>query len=111
TNSETAFPALEDRSLERAGIMPAGGSRSPLYQCADGDVQLLIGGGMFLSTTTGLLDWAKEFGLQPQTVSDIDFSTWTPQRFMAGGPRFLAGVAGLRAVVRDPARAVTRPEG
>ncbi len=68
TNSETAFPALADRSLERSGIVPAGGSRSPLYHCADGYVQLLIGGGIFLSTTTGLLDWAREFGPLPPAV-------------------------------------------
>jgi benzylsuccinate CoA-transferase BbsE subunit len=110
TNSETAFPALADRSLERGGIVPAGASRSPLYECADGYVHLLIGGGMFLSTTTGLLDWAKEFGLQPRAVSDIDFSTWTPQRFMAGDPGFVAELSACEAAIGELITRLTRAE-
>jgi crotonobetainyl-CoA:carnitine CoA-transferase CaiB-like acyl-CoA transferase len=61
TNSETAFPALEGRSLARSGIVPAGLGRGSLYRCADGYVQLMIGGGMFLPTTLGLLDWLAEY--------------------------------------------------
>jgi crotonobetainyl-CoA:carnitine CoA-transferase CaiB-like acyl-CoA transferase len=110
TNSETAFPAVEGRSLERSGMVPAGGSRSPLYQCADGYVQLLIGGGMFLSTTTGLLDWAREFGPLPPAVGDIDFASWTFDRFRAGDPGFLGEVAACDAAIGELLKQVTRAE-
>jgi benzylsuccinate CoA-transferase BbsE subunit len=110
TNSETAFPALQDRSLERNGIIPAGGSRPSIYRCADGYIQLLIGGGMFLSTTTGLLDWTKEFGPWSPAVSDIDFATWTPQRFMAGDPGFFAELAACEAAIGELVRRLTRAE-
>jgi benzylsuccinate CoA-transferase BbsE subunit len=110
TNSETAFPALEDRALERSGIVPAGGNRSPLYRCADGYVQLLIGGGMFLATTTGLLDWAQEFGPLPTAVRDIDFTSWTFERFRTGDPGFLAELAACDAAIGDLLKVLTRAE-
>jgi benzylsuccinate CoA-transferase BbsE subunit len=110
TNSETAFPALEDRSLERTGIVPAGSARPSLYRSADGYVQLLVGGGVFLATTTGLLDWAQEFGSQPQALSDIDFSTWTPERFMSGDPGFFAELAACEAAISELLERVTCAE-
>jgi benzylsuccinate CoA-transferase BbsE subunit len=110
TNSETAFPALEDRSLERTGIVPAGNARPSLYRSADGYVQLLVGGGVFLATTSGLLDWAQEFGPPPQTLSDIDFSTWTPERFMSGDPGFFAELAACEAAISELLARVTSAE-
>ena len=110
TNSETAFAALEDRSLQRSGIVPAGGTRSSLYRCADGYIQLLIGGGMFQPTTTGLLDWAREYGPLPAAVSDIDFSTWTPARNQAGDPGFVAEVAACESAIGEVLSRLTKAE-
>jgi benzylsuccinate CoA-transferase BbsE subunit len=93
TNAETAFPVLENRSLARSGIVPAGMPRTSIYRCADGYVQLMIGGGMFASTTAGLLAWLRESGPLPAAVAAIDLSTWTPGRFRSGDPGFLAELA------------------
>jgi crotonobetainyl-CoA:carnitine CoA-transferase CaiB-like acyl-CoA transferase len=108
TNSETAYPALEDRSLERSGIIPAGGTRSSLYRCADGYVQLLLGGGMFGPTTTGLLDWAREHSVQPEAQMDIDISTWTPERYRAGDPAFLDEMAAAETTIGELLKRLTK---
>jgi benzylsuccinate CoA-transferase BbsE subunit len=99
TNAETAFPVLENRSLERTGIIPAGMPRSSLYRCADGYVQLMIGGGMFLATTLGLLEWRRESGPLPAAVAAIDFASWTPDRYT--DPGFRAELAACDAVISD----------
>lgn len=49
-----------------------------LYRCADGHVQLIVTGGMYLDTTVGLID---EFGTRP---AGVDFAAWTTERLMAG---------------------------
>ena len=99
TNVETAFPVLENRSLERTGIIPAGSPRGSLYRCADGYVQLMIGGGMLLATTLGLLEWRRESGPLPGAVDAIDFTAWTPDRHT--DPGFRAELAACDAVIRD----------
>jgi benzylsuccinate CoA-transferase BbsE subunit len=110
TNAETAFPVLEGRSLARSGIIPAGMPRTSIYRCADGYVQLMVGGGMFLSTTVGLLDWLAEFGPVPDVVAAIDFATWTPQRFRSGDPGFLAELAACNAAISDLLLRVTKAQ-
>jgi benzylsuccinate CoA-transferase BbsE subunit len=110
TNSETAFPALEGRSLTRNGTSPAGGGRPSVYRCADGYVQLLIGGGMFLPTTIGFLEWLEEYGPRPAEVAGIDFSGWTPERFRAGDPDFLAELTACEAAISALLRRLSRAE-
>jgi benzylsuccinate CoA-transferase BbsE subunit len=110
TNAETAFPVLEGRSLARSGIIPAGMPRTSIYRCADGYVQLMVGGGMFLSTTVGLLDWLAEFGPVPDVVAAIDFATWTPERFRSGDPGFLAELAACNAAISDLLLRVTKAQ-
>jgi crotonobetainyl-CoA:carnitine CoA-transferase CaiB-like acyl-CoA transferase len=99
TNVETALPVLESRSLERTGIIPAGMPRASVYRCADGYVQLMIGGGMFLPTTLGLLEWRRESGPLPLAVTAIDFAGWTPDRYR--DPGFRAELAACDAVISD----------
>lgn len=101
TNVETALPVLEDRFLNRSGIVPAGAARTWLYRCADGYVQLIVGAGMFLPTTLGLLDWLREDGPLPKDVAAIDVTTWTPDRLRSGDPGLLAEVACVDAAIRD----------
>jgi benzylsuccinate CoA-transferase BbsE subunit len=110
TNAETAFPVLEGRSLARSGIIPAGMPRTSIYRCADGYVQLMVGGGMFLSTTVGLLDWLAEFGPVPDVVAAIDFATWTPERFRSGDPGFIAELTACNAAISDLLPRVTKAE-
>jgi len=99
TNAETAFPVLENRSLARTGFIPAGMRRASVYRCADGYVQLMIGGGMFLSTTLGLLEWRRESGPLPKAVATIDFAAWTPDRYTE--PGFQVELAACDAVISD----------
>jgi len=110
TNAETALPALEGRSLSRSGIIPAGMSRTSIRKCADGYVQLMVGGGVFLATTVGLLDWLAEFGPVPGVVAAIDFATWTPERFRSGDAGFLAELAACDAAISDLLLRVTKAE-
>jgi benzylsuccinate CoA-transferase BbsE subunit len=110
TNVETAFPVLESRSLERSGIIPAGMPRSSIYRCADGYVQLMIGGGMFMSTTAGLLEWLKEYGDLPDAVAAIDLTTWTADRFRSGGQRFLAELQACTAAISGLLLRLTKAE-
>ena len=77
TNSETAHPAVAGRSLARTGSLDQDG-HPVLYRCADGHVQLIVTGGMYLDTTVGLID---EFGTRP---AGVDFAAWTTERLMAG---------------------------
>jgi benzylsuccinate CoA-transferase BbsE subunit len=110
TNSETAFPVLEGRSVARSGMRPAGGAGPSVYRCADGYVQLIVGGAMFLSTTVGLLDWLGEYQPKPEAVASIDFSTWTPDRFRAGDPGFVAELAACEAAISELLPRLTRAE-
>jgi len=110
TNAETAFPVLEGRSLARSGIVPAGMPRTSVYRCADGYVQLMIGGGMFQPTTAGLLEWLRESGPLPDAVAAIDFATWTPDRFRSGDPGFYAELAACDAAISDLLQSVTKAE-
>lgn len=110
TNAETAFPALEGRSLTRTGIIPAGAPRSSLYRCADGYIQLMIGGGMFLATTVGLLDWLGELGPVPEAVAAIRFETWTPDRFRSGDRSYLAELGACEAAIGQLLGRLTKSE-
>jgi len=100
TNVETALPVLEDRFLQRSGIIPSGAQRTWLYPCADGHIQLIIGAGMFLPTTQGLLEWLQEFGPLPDDVAAIDPATWTPDRLRSGDPAFAAEVTTVDTAIR-----------
>jgi benzylsuccinate CoA-transferase BbsE subunit len=112
TNTETAFPVLEGRSLERNGAAPASMPRGAryLYRCADGHVQLTVGGGVFVATTIGLLEWAKELGSLPESVTAIDFAAWTLGRLIARDPEFLAEAAACEEVIAGLLAGLTKAE-
>jgi crotonobetainyl-CoA:carnitine CoA-transferase CaiB-like acyl-CoA transferase len=84
--------------------------RTSIYRCADGYVQLMIGGGMFQATTRGLLDWLQEFGALPDLVAGIDFGTWTPERFRARDPAFVAELAACDAAIGGLLLRLTKAE-
>ena len=112
TNTETAFPVLEGRSLERNGELPAFMPRAGkyFYKCADGHVQMLVAGGIFQATTMGLLEWLKESGPLPESVASIDFATWTPERLRAQDPELLAETAACEEAIAGLLAKLTKAE-
>jgi crotonobetainyl-CoA:carnitine CoA-transferase CaiB-like acyl-CoA transferase len=81
-----------------------------LYPCADGHVQLTVNTGIFLATTMGLLEWAREFGPLPEPVAGIDFATWTPERQRAQDPDLVAEMAACEAVIAGLLARLTKAE-
>jgi crotonobetainyl-CoA:carnitine CoA-transferase CaiB-like acyl-CoA transferase len=106
TNSETAFPALEHRSLARTGMLDQAG-HPQLYRCADGHVQLLVNGGTYLATTVGLIEWVREHGPGP---AGVDFTAWTPQRLLAGDPALRREIDACESAITELLRRVPRAE-
>jgi crotonobetainyl-CoA:carnitine CoA-transferase CaiB-like acyl-CoA transferase len=111
-NTEAAFPVLEERSMARNGATPAFMPRAGqyLYRCADGHVQLTVNAGIFLATTIGLLEWAKEFGPVPEPVAAIDFATWTPDRQRSADPELIAEMTACETVIADLLARLTKAE-
>jgi benzylsuccinate CoA-transferase BbsE subunit len=111
-NTETAFPVLEGRSMARNGPTPAFMPRAGqyLYRCADGHVQLTVNAGIFLATTMGLLEWAKELGPLPEPVAAIDFAGWTPDRQRAQDPELIAEMTACESVIAGLLARLTKAE-
>ena len=111
-NTETAFPVLEGRSMARNGPTPAFMPRAGryLYPCADGHVQLTVNAGIFLATTVGLLEWAKELGPLPEPVAAIDFAGWTPDRQRAQDPELIAEMTACETVIAGLLARLTKAE-
>ena len=81
-----------------------------LYPCADGHVQLTVNAGIFLATTIGLLEWAKELGPLPEPVAAIDFAGWTPDRQRAQDPELIAEMTACESVIAGLLARLTKAE-
>ena len=69
-----------------------------------------VNAGIFLATTMGLLEWAKELGPLPEPVAAIDFAGWTPDRQRAQDPELIAEMTACESVIAGLLARLTKAE-
>src|SRR5262249_15102778 len=97
----------------RTGTLVGAGTvaRKAVHKCADGYVTFVLAGAAFADTSRELVRWMDDRGAAPEWLKNIDFSTWTLERFAtASDPEFLQLVKASEEAVEQFLEGISRHE-
>jgi len=107
--NEQAMPILHGDHLERTGVYTGGlGARKKMvYQCRDGYISSVVGGG---ASTKALVDWLAEAGFAADWMKQKDWSFWTPGLFMKATEKDLQEIEELEDCIQRFFNTMTKRE-